>query len=497
MFLSKEPFFYYFSLMITPIKKVLIANRGEIAVRIMRTCHRLGISTVAVYSEADRRSLHVETADEAVFIGPSPAKDSYLNIERIIKAAHDTGADAIHPGYGFLSENDLFASAVEKAGLNFIGPSAESIKMMGNKLAAKRIAKSISIPMVPGSNDALMEPQAVKAIADQIGFPLLIKAAAGGGGKGMRIVHYENELGPQVERAMSEALASFGDGSVFIEKYITSPRHIEIQVMGDRHGNCIHLFERECSIQRRHQKIIEEAPSSILTPEKREMMGRDAVLIARACNYTGAGTVEFLMDEEGNHYFLEMNTRLQVEHPVTEMITGLDLVEYQIKVAEGHPLPHQQKDVTMEGHAVELRVYAENAAKGFIPSTGKLLKYNLPEGKSIRVDGGYEEGMDIPIHYDPMIAKLVAHGSSRKEAIEILKSAIRDYEIQGVDTTLAFGKFAISHPDFVSGNFDTHFVEKYLDDFREQQNKLNKTVAKFAAWLYHKQKRILSLPKMD
>lgn len=465
--------------------------------RIMRTCHRLGISTVAVYSEADRRSLHVETADEAVFIGPSPAKDSYLNIERIIKAAHDTGADAIHPGYGFLSENDLFASAVEKAGLNFIGPSAESIKMMGNKLAAKRIAKSISIPMVPGSDDALMEPQAVKAIADQIGFPLLIKAAAGGGGKGMRIVHYENELGPQVERAMSEALASFGDGSVFIEKYITSPRHIEIQVMGDRHGNCIHLFERECSIQRRHQKIIEEAPSSILTPEKREMMGRDAVLIARACNYTGAGTVEFLMDEEGNHYFLEMNTRLQVEHPVTEMITGLDLVEYQIKVAEGHPLPHQQKDVTMEGHAVELRVYAENAAKGFIPSTGKLLKYNLPEGKGIRVDGGYEEGMDIPIHYDPMIAKLVAHGSSRKEAIEILKSAIRDYEIQGVDTTLAFGKFAISHPDFVSGNFDTHFVEKYLDDFREQQNKLNKTVAKFAAWLYHKQKRILSLPKMD
>lgn len=497
MFLSKEPFFYYFSLMITPIKKVLIANRGEIAVRIMRTCHRLGISTVAVYSEADRRSLHVETADEAVFIGPSPAKDSYLNIERIIKAAHDTGADAIHPGYGFLSENDLFASAVEKAGLNFIGPSAESIKMMGNKLAAKRIAKSISIPMVPGSDDALMEPQAVKAIADQIGFPLLIKAAAGGGGKGMRIVHYENELGPQVERAMSEALASFGDGSVFIEKYITSPRHIEIQVMGDRHGNCIHLFERECSIQRRHQKIIEEAPSSILTPEKREMMGRDAVLIARACNYTGAGTVEFLMDEVGNHYFLEMNTRLQVEHPVTEMITGLDLVEYQIKVAEGHPLPHQQKDVTMEGHAVELRVYAENAAKGFIPSTGKLLKYNLPEGKDIRVDGGYEEGMDIPIHYDPMIAKLVAHGSSRKEAIEILKSAIRDYEIQGVDTTLAFGKFAISHPDFVSGNFDTHFVEKYLDDFREQQNKLNKTVAKFAAWLYHKQKRILSLPKMD
>ena len=483
--------------MITPIKKILIANRGEIAVRIMRTCERLGISTVAVYSEADRRSLHVETADEAIFIGPSPAKDSYLNIERIIKAANDTGSDAIHPGYGFLSENDLFAASVEKAGLIFIGPSAESIKMMGNKLAAKRIAKSISIPMVPGSDDALIDSRDVKKIAEQIGFPLLIKAAAGGGGKGMRIVHYENELGPQVERAMSEALASFGDGSVFIEKYIASPRHIEIQVMGDKHGNCIHLFERECSIQRRHQKIIEEAPSSILTPEKRESMGSDAVLIARACNYTGAGTVEFLVDEDGNHYFLEMNTRLQVEHPVTEMITGLDLVEYQVKVAEGHPLPHQQKEIKLEGHAVELRVYAENAAKGFIPSTGKLLKYNLPEGKGIRVDGGYEEGMDIPIHYDPMIAKLVAHGSSRKAAIDILKAAIRDYEIQGVDTTLAFGKFAISHPDFMSGNFDTHFVEKYLEDFREEQNKLDKTVAKFAAWLYHKQKRILSLPKMD
>lgn len=483
--------------MITPIKKVLIANRGEIAVRIIKSCRRLGIHTVAVFSEADRKSLHVTLADESFFIGPSPARDSYLNIEKIIEAAIETKADAIHPGYGFLSENDQFADVVEKAGLIFIGPTAESIKMMGNKLAAKRIAKSMNIPMVPGTEEAVSDIESARTIADQLGYPLLIKAAAGGGGKGMRIVQSSDEVDPQVERAMSEALSSFGDGSVFIEKYISSPRHIEIQVMADKHGNCIHLFERECSIQRRHQKIIEEAPSSKLNAEKRMQMGKEATAIAMSCNYTGAGTVEFLMDEDGNHYFLEMNTRLQVEHPVTEMITGLDLVEYQIKVAEGHPLPVTQNDVRMNGHAIELRVYAENAVKGFTPSTGKLIRYHPPSGEGIRVDDGYAQGLEIPIHYDPMISKLISFGSTRDEAIKILIEAINDYEIQGVDTTLAFGKFTLSHPDFIAGNFDTNFVGKYLDDFVKQQNDINKAVAKFTAWLYHKRRRILTLPKMD
>ena len=483
--------------MITPIKKILVANRGEIAVRIMRTAKRLGISTVAVYSEADRKALHTLYADESVFIGPSPARESYLNGDRIIEAALQQGADAIHPGYGFLSENDLFAKAVEDAGLIFIGPSSESIRMMGNKLSAKRIAKQHSIPMVPGTEEAISDTQELSKLATEIGMPLLIKAAAGGGGKGMRIVHQLDELEAQVERAISEAKSSFGDGSVFIEKYIGSPRHIEIQVMADQHGHCIHLFERECSIQRRHQKIIEEAPSSVLSDEKREVMGNDAVRIALGCNYTGAGTVEFLVDENGNHYFLEMNTRLQVEHPVTEMITGLDLVEYQIRIAEGHPLPVDQKQLSINGHAIEIRVYAENASEGFIPSTGKLSRYKIPEGKGIRVDDGYEEGMSIPIHYDPMISKLIAHALTRDEAIDALLHAIEEYEITGVDTTLAFGTFALSHSAFVSGNFDTHFVEKHIGEFLEKQKNLNRIIAQFTAWLYQKQRKKLMLPKME
>ncbi len=479
------------------IKKVLIANRGEIAVRIIRTCKEMGLATIAVYSEADRKSLHVMHADEAILIGPPSSKESYLNIDRIIKAAIETGADAIHPGYGFLSENDLFAEAVEKAGIIFIGPSPESIRMMGNKLAAKRAARDVNIPMVPGSDDDIDGIPEAKEIALKIGFPLLIKAAAGGGGKGMRIVNHADELETQVERAMSEALSSFGDGSVFIEKYIASPRHIEIQVLADQHGNCIHLFERECSIQRRHQKIIEEAPSSILTPHKRAEMGRDAVLVAQACNYRGAGTVEFLLDEKGNHYFLEMNTRLQVEHPVTELITGLDLVKLQIRIAEGHHLEHKQDDVKINGHAIELRVYAENVEDGFIPSTGTLKTYRPPQGPGIRVDDGFHEGMEIPIHYDPMISKLIAHAANRAEAIKVLKKAITDYEIQGVNTTLPFGKFAITHSAFTSGSFDTHFVEKYIHEFLDHQKKVNQVVTSFAAWFFQKKKRILVLPKMD
>ncbi|MGB3079572.1 MAG: acetyl-CoA carboxylase biotin carboxylase subunit, partial [Saprospiraceae bacterium] len=421
--------------MIKPINKILVANRGEIAARIMRTCKRLNIKTVAVYSDADRKSPHVLLADESVFIGPSPSRESYLNAERIINAALDTKADAIHPGYGFLSENDVFARAVEKAGIIFIGPSPESIHTMGNKLAAKEAAKEFRIPLVPGSESALADLKEAIDVAKQIGYPLLVKAAAGGGGKGMRIVHSEAELESQVERAMSEALSSFGDGSVFIEKYVSSPRHIEVQVLADQFGHCIHLFERECSIQRRHQKIIEEAPSSILTPEKRETMGQDAIRVAQSCQYRGAGTVEFLLDDKGNHYFLEMNTRLQVEHPVTEYITGLDLVEWQIRIAEGNPLTIQQKDLTINGHALELRVYAENALKGFSPSTGKLIRYRHPLGNGIRVDDGYSEGMDIPIHYDPMISKLIVHAPSRIEAIEKMSSAIDAYQVHGVETT--------------------------------------------------------------
>ena len=483
--------------MIQPIKKVLVANRGEIAARIMRTCHQLGIETVAVYSDADRNSPHVVLADYAVCLGAPPSRESYLNMDKIIQAAIETGADAIHPGYGFLSENDVFALAVQKAGIIFIGPSPESIRMMGNKLAAKRAAKEFNIPMVPGSDDAISDLKEAKEVADKIGFPLLIKAAAGGGGKGMRIVHEASEVEAQVERAMSEALASFGDGSVFIEKYVSSPRHIEIQVMADNHGHCLHLFERECSIQRRHQKIVEEAPSSILSAEKRAKMGQDAILVARSCNYTGAGTVEFLLDENSNHYFLEMNTRLQVEHPVTEMITGLDLVALQIRIAEGHALPIAQDELHINGHALELRVYAENVIGGFRPSTGTLVRYRPPQGDGIRVDDGYREGMEIPIHYDPMIAKLIVHAPSRQEAIDKMKDAINMYEINGVDTTLDFGKFAITHPAFTSGRFDTHFVEKHIHEFLESETEINHTLARFAAWIYEKKKSILVLPNME
>ncbi len=482
--------------MIKPIRKILIANRGEIAARIMRTCQRLNIKTVAVFSEADRMSPHVAMADEAVCIGPASSRESYLNIDRIIKASLETGADAIHPGYGFLSENDVFALAVVNAGIIFIGPKPESIRTMGNKLAAKEAAKEFKIPLVPGSDSALSDMNDAREVAKGVGYPLLVKAAAGGGGKGMRIVYQDSELESQVERAMSEALSSFGDGSVFIEKYIASPRHIEIQVMADQYGHCIHLFERECSIQRRHQKIIEEAPSSFLDPAKREVMGQDAIRVAQSCQYTGAGTVEFLVDEKGNHYFLEMNTRLQVEHPVTEFITGIDLVEWQIRIAEGHPLNIQQRDLHISGHALELRIYAENTEAGFVPSSGKLTRYRPPQGEGIRVDDGYREGLEIPIHYDPMIAKLIVHAPSRQEAIDKMSRAINDYEIRGVDTTLQFGKFAINHPAFISGNFNTHFVEEHMGEFLAQQKDANHALARFISWLYQKRTSVLVLPEM-
>ena len=468
------------------MKKILIANRGEIALRVMKTAKKMGIKTVAVYSEVDRHTPHVLFADEALSIGPAQSSASYLVIDKIIEAALQTGADGIHPGYGFLSENAEFAKAIDQAGLIFIGPNVHAIEVMGSKLAAKDAVKSYDIPMVPGIDRAIEDVEEAKKIAPGIGFPILIKASAGGGGKGMRIVQNIEELPEQMERAISEAISAFGDGSVFIEKYVTSPRHIEIQVLADRHGNVVHLFERECSIQRRHQKVIEEAPSSILTPDLREAMGDAAVKVAKACNYEGAGTVEFLLDDQRNFYFLEMNTRLQVEHPVTEMITGVDIVEQQIRIARGEKLSFKQSDLKIKGHAMELRVYAEDPMNNFLPSIGNLTVYKRPSGENIRVDDGYEEGMDVPIYYDPMIAKLITYGSDRDASIEVMKKAIAQYEIKGIETTLPFGAFVFRHDDFVSGNFDTHFVKKNFsaEDVERNQEEHRQIAAVFAVKKY-------------
>jgi acetyl-CoA carboxylase, biotin carboxylase subunit len=444
------------------IKKILVANRGEIALRVMRSAREMGIQTVAVYSEADRKALHVRYADEAICIGPPPSAESYLRIDKIIEAAKSTQADAIHPGYGFLSENEDFASAVEAAGLLFIGPSAKAIELMGSKLAAKAAVAKFNVPLVPGTSEPITDISVAKKVAKKIGYPVLIKASAGGGGKGMRIVNEEQAFEEQMERAVSEATSAFGDGSVFIEKYITKPRHIEFQIFGDQQGNVIHLFERECSIQRRHQKVVEEAPSSVLTPEKRKAMGEAAINVARACGYYGAGTVEFILDENLEFYFLEMNTRLQVEHPVTELITAIDLVKLQISVAEGENIPFKQDDLKINGHAVEVRVYAEDPANNFLPDIGTLKTYKRPQGLGIRVDDGFEQGMEIPFYYDPMIAKLICHAESRGAAIEKMIRAIDEYEITGLETTLGFCKFVMQHEAFRSGNFDTRFVENYF-----------------------------------
>jgi len=463
------------------MKKILVANRGEIAMRVMRTCKDMGIQTVAIFSEADRNALHVRFADEAVCVGPPPSNQSYLLGDKIIQIALDLGADGIHPGYGFLSENADFCQKVTDAGITFIGPKPHAIQMMGSKLAAKEAAKANKVPLVPGTESAIEDVEEAKKIAIEIGFPILIKASAGGGGKGMRIVEDVKDFESQMDRAVSEALSSFGDGSVFIEKFVTSPRHIEIQVLSDTHGNTIHLFERECSIQRRHQKVVEEAPSAVLTPELRAEMGACAVRVAELCNYVGAGTVEFLLDDQNNFYFLEMNTRLQVEHPVTELITGVDLVRQQILVARGEKLAIKQEDLTINGHAVELRVYAEDAANNFLPSIGKLTTYQLPEGENIRIDGGFEEGMNIPIYYDPMISKLITYGSNRTEAIEKMIEAIDNYHIEGCDTTLGFGKYVMQHDAFVSGKFDTNFVKHHFSP--EELNKVDAEEAKVAGQL--------------
>ncbi|MBC7381463.1 MAG: acetyl-CoA carboxylase biotin carboxylase subunit [Bacteroidia bacterium] len=470
------------------MKKILIANRGEIALRVMRTAKEMGIKTVAVYSEADRRALHVRYADEAVCIGPPPSNQSYLLGNKIIEVALATGADAIHPGYGFLSENANFARKVKEAGLIFIGPSAESMEVMGSKIGAKQAVAKFKVPLVPGTQEALRNVEEAKKIATSIGYPVLVKASAGGGGKGMRLVMKEDEFEEAIRMAQSEALASFGDDSVFIEKFVGSPKHIEIQLLGDQHGNVVYLFERECSIQRRHQKLVEEAPSSCLTPEIRKKMGEAAVNVAKASNYYSAGTVEFLVDDELNFYFLEMNTRLQVEHPVTEQITGLDLVREQIRIARGETLGYTQDDLKIHGHAIELRVCAEDPANNFLPDIGKLVSYKTPQGYGVRVDDSFEAGMDIPIQYDPMIAKLITFGATREEAIKRMIRAIADYTISGIETTLSFGNFVMHHPAFIKGDFDTRFIEKYFEPamLKEGKTELNEIAAYSAGELFFK-----------
>lgn len=478
------------------MKKILVANRGEIALRVMKTAKKMGIKTVAVYSTVDRNSPHVKFADEAVCIGEAPSNKSYLLGHKIIEVCKKLGVDGIHPGYGFLSENSEFSELAEKNNITFIGPKSHAMKIMGSKLAAKEAVKAFNIPMVPGLDEAITDVEKAKQVSKEIGFPILIKASAGGGGKGMRIVEKEADFESQMQRAISEATNAFGDGSVFIEKYVGSPRHIEIQVMADSYGNILYLFERECSIQRRHQKVVEEAPSSVLTPEIRKAMGEAAVRVAQSCNYLGAGTVEFLLDENKNFYFLEMNTRLQVEHPVTEMITGMDLVEMQIRVARGEQLPIKQEDLSIKGHAMELRVYAEDPLNDFLPSVGHLDVYQIPVGEGIRVDNGFEQGMDVPIYYDPMLAKLITYGKTREEAIELMIEAITQYKVEGVSTTLPFGTFVMEHEAFRTGNFDTNFVKKYYDSdkLKVQFDKETEIAALVAFKQYLEDKKIVRIP---
>ena len=448
------------------IRTVLVANRGEIAVRVIRTCRERGIEAVAVYSDADRDALHVRMADRAVRIGAAPSAESYLVGERVLEAALASGADAVHPGYGFLSENAAFAEACAAAGVVFIGPPPDAMRAMGDKTAARRLMRAANVPMAPGTVDAIDDPAEAERVAGEIGYPVLVKAAAGGGGKGMRVVERAEDFAGLFERARSEAQSAFGDGRVYVERYLTGPRHIEIQVLADTHGGVVHLFERECSIQRRHQKVVEEAPSAVLTPAMRAAMGAAAVEAAQACGYVGVGTVEFLLDEHAPSgpafYFLEMNTRLQVEHPVTEAITGLDLVAEQIRVAEGEPLGYTQADLTIHGHAVECRVYAEDVPAGFLPAPGPLLRHRPPSGPFVRVDAGVEEGDAVPLYYDPMISKLTVWGRTRPEAIARMDRALAEYDVAGVPTTIPFCRFVMQHDAFRAGTFDTGFVDRYL-----------------------------------
>ena len=481
------------------IKKILIANRGEIAVRIMRTCREMDIKSVAVYSDADRRSLHVRYAGEAFHIGPSPSNESYLVMDKIIAAAKKSGADAIHPGYGFLSENAEFAKKVRQAGIIFIGPSSHAISIMGDKIVARQTAMACGVPVVPGTSTPVTNEKEVKKVAGEIGYPVIIKASAGGGGKGMRLVQKEDELFDALRMAKSEAMASFGDDSVYVEKYIESPHHIEFQLLADQHGHVIHLCERECSIQRRHQKVVEESPSTIMTPELREKMGTAAVMLAKSVDYEGAGTVEFLVDDKGNYFFLEMNTRLQVEHPITERVVGLDLVKEQIRIAAGDKLPYKQEEIKQQGHAIECRICAEDPDNNFMPDPGLIKHITEPLGFGVRTDGYVYEGYEIPIYYDPMISKLIVWGRTRKDAINRMKRALYEYKITGVKTSIPFLERIMNTPDFIKGNYDTHFIPKNMATLLPEKVKVESKTEDIAiiTAFYHHLKRVDKLKKVS
>jgi acetyl-CoA carboxylase biotin carboxylase subunit len=445
------------------IKKVLVANRGEIAIRVMRTCREMGIVSVAVYSDADRNSMHVRYADEAYHIGPSPSNESYLVIDKIIDAAKKSRSDAIHPGYGFLSENAEFSERCKKEGIKFIGPSAYAINTMGDKITSRRKMTAANVPVVPGTTDPLTDENDALKVIEEIGLPVMIKASAGGGGKGMRMVDKEKDILPSLRAAKSEAMAAFGNDEVYVEKYIASPHHIEFQILADQHGNAIHLFERECSVQRRHQKVIEETPSPLMTPEVRMEMGKHAVAAALAVNYEGAGTIEFIVDDKLNYYFLEMNTRLQVEHPITERVVGIDLVKEQIHIANGEKLSHKQEDLFQNGHAIECRIYAEDPDNNFMPSPGVIQHITEPLGLGVRHDGYVYEGYEIPLYYDPLISKLIVWGKDRNEAIQRMKRALYAYKITGIKTSIKFLSRIMDAPDFVNGKYNTHFIEENKD----------------------------------
>jgi acetyl-CoA carboxylase biotin carboxylase subunit len=463
-------------------QKILIANRGEIAVRVIRACRELGIRTVAVFSEADRAATHVRFADQAYAIGPAPSAESYLRIDRILEAARASGAEAIHPGYGFLAENPAFPAACEEAGITFIGPSARTLTLCGSKTAARRLAQQAGVPTVPGTDRDLSDEE-VTALAPRIGFPLLIKAAAGGGGKGMRVVREPGELPSALRAARSEGQASFGDSAVYLEKYLERPRHIEMQILADRAGQVVYLGERECSIQRRHQKVVEEAPSPFVDEALRRKIGEAAVAIARAAGYRNAGTVEFLVDRDRSFYFLEVNARLQVEHPVTEMVTGLDLVKAQIAIAAGGPVPVRQEEVRLRGHAIECRIYAEDPFRNFLPSPGRIVTFRRPGGPGVRDDTGVYEGYDVPVHYDPLIAKLITWGESRAEAIQRMRRALQEYIIIGIQTTIPFHRQVMEDPAFLAGEVDTTYVDAVLATLRPPPGR-NRKAAIIAAALH-------------
>jgi acetyl-CoA carboxylase biotin carboxylase subunit len=474
------------------VKRVLVANRGEIALRVIRACRELGLGTVAVYSDADARAPHVLAADRAVRLGPAPARESYLNTAAILEAARITEADAIHPGYGFLSERPAFARACETAGVTFVGPPSSAIERMGSKVGARRLMQEAGVPVVPGESPADQDDASLVSAAARIGFPVLIKPSAGGGGIGMKIVRDPETAADAVAQARREAQAAFGDGTLYVERLVERPRHIEVQVFADAHGNAVHLFERECSMQRRHQKVIEESPSPALSPAVRTRIGEAAVAAARAAGYRNAGTVEFLLDGAGDgahFYFLEMNTRLQVEHPVTEMVTGVDLVQAQLRVASGEPLPWSQESLSQRGHVIECRVYAEDPLQGFLPQAGRLLLYREPQGPGIRVDGGVAEGGEIPVHYDPMVAKLIVSGDTRETARRRAIGALRQYHVLGVRTNIPFLIALLEHPRFIEAAVDTGFLDREGDSVRERLA-TELPLAAFAAAAVHRPSRV-------